>query len=464
MSAAARVLMARGHQVSGHDRADSGMLEALEEERVAIDIGPSEDGLLPVDAALLVRSAAVPEDDPQVLQAVERGVPVMKYADLLGRLARADRTLAIAGTHGKSTTTWMSWFACEGVRGDAASGPAPGVLAGALATDFGTNAMVGDPDGWFCVEACEYDRSYLRLSPFGAIVTNVEGDHLDYYGSLDAIEESFAHFCSRIHPSGLLVLGRDVPARVEHAARCTVWRLGRELSVDLLGERRGRFRFRLCGPGWCIPETELAVPGEFNVDNAALALALAVGVGKPGDKVPASPDPESDPGRGLGLFQGLSRRFETWGEEDGVVVVHDYAHHPTEVRVTLEAARRAIPGVPLHVLFQPHQHSRTARFLDEFCESLRSADRVVVSDVYGARTHIDGTRFAGSADMAAGLRARRIDAVHGGDLEASVEAFVEGLPKKAAALVIGAGDIELVRDDLLDDLALRETARRGSMR
>jgi UDP-N-acetylmuramate--alanine ligase len=213
-----------------------------------------------------------------------------------------------------------------------------------------------------------------------------------------------------------------------------------------------------------VPETQLEVPGAFNVDNAALALGLAIGVGTPGGPVPARPDPDSDPGRGLGLFHGTARRFEPWGEEGGIEVIHDYAHHPTEVRVTLEAARRAVPGVPLHVLFQPHQHSRTARFLDEFCESLRSADRVVVSDVYGARMHIDGERFAGAPEIVSGLRARLVDAELGGDLEGSVRRFVDGLPERAAALVLGAGDIETVREDLLDEIAVRCAERRGSLR
>ncbi len=460
LSGAARILARAGHAVSGHDRSRSSTLDALEGQGVLVRVAPSTAEELPLDVELVVRSAAVSEDDPQVRAARERDIAVIKYADLLARLAAPERTLAVAGTHGKTTTTWMLWFATEGVRGDAGIGPAPGALVGGISRDLGTNALAGDRNGWFCVEACEYDRSFLRLSPFGAIVTNVEGDHLDYYGSLEAIEEAFARFCSRVASDGLLVLGRDVPERVEHAATCTVWRMGRELDVDLLGERRGCFRFRLRGPGWSVPETELAVPGEFNVDNAALAVALAIGVGVPGTVVPARPTVDSDPARGLALFKGVGRRFESWGEEDGIVLVHDYAHHPTEVRVTLEAARRAHPGLPLHVLFQPHQHSRTARLLEPFCEALRSADRVVVSDVYGARTHIDGTRFAGAPELVSGLVARGIDAVEGGPLEPSVRRFVSALPPRAAAFVIGAGDIETIRDDIFDELALRRALQR----
>ncbi len=463
LSAAARILEARGHEVSGHDREASVALARMTELGISVRISDSAAEDLPSDAALVVHSAAIARTDPQILRALERGLPVIKYAELLARLAPPQRTLAVAGTHGKTTSAWMLWFALEGVRGDDGRGPAPGSLIGGTSRDLGVNAIPGDSDGWFAVEACEYDRSFLKLSPFGAIVTNVEGDHLDYYGSEAAIEEAFARFCSRVDSRGLLVLGRDVPECVEHASSCTVWRLGRELEVDLLGERKGYFRFRLRGPGWSIPEVALEVPGEFNVDNAALALALSIGVGMPGAGLPAKPDPLSDPGRGIEMFTGVGRRFEYWGDEEDIVVVHDYAHHPTEVRVTLETARRTMPGVPLHVLFQPHQHSRTARFLDEFCESLRSADRVVVADVFGARSHIDGERFAGAEAIVAGLRARLVDAEYGGDLASSTQIFESGLPSSCAALVLGAGDIDNVRDELLDNLALRGAGERKSI-
>jgi UDP-N-acetylmuramate--alanine ligase len=155
----------------------------------------------------------------------------------------------------------------------------------------------------------------------------------------------------------------------------------------------------------------------------------------------------------------VERRFELWGEEDDVRVYHDYAHHPTEVRVTLETARRVLPGRELHVLFQPHQHSRTARFLDDFVESLRAADRVVVADVYGARLHIDSTS-AGSAELVMKLRRAHVDAVCGGALASSVSAAIEGLPAGSGLLVLGAGDVDGVRDELLDRLALRSAAIR----
>lgn len=204
------------------------------------------------------------------------------------------------------------------------------------------------------------------------------------------------------------------------------------------------------------------MPGAFNVDNAALALALAVGLAARTWRL--DPDVAAQAAaRAVHRYKGAERRFEPWGTAGGVEIVHDYAHHPTEVRATLEAARRALPGKPLHVLFQPHQHSRTARFMDDFVESLRAADRVVVADVYGARAHID-TRGAGAEELVLRLKRAGINAVHGGSPRASVKKLCERLPGASAALILGAGDIDLYKDDLLEELALRGPGTRGPLR
>lgn len=454
LSGIGRILAARGLSVTGHDLAESILLDGLRGAGVPLELGVSHGGLLPPATELVVRSAAVPDDDPQVEAARTKGIPVLKYSQMLPRLAPPARQLGVAGTHGKTSVSWMLWHALEGIA-DAFGGPVSGALIGGVSRTLGTNALAGSHGGWFCYEACEYDRTFLRLSPRGAIVTNVEADHLDYYGSLDAILRAFACFVEEVPSDGLVVLGREVPQAVELGGRAsTIWRLGSELEVDLLGEERGRFRFRLRGPGWATPPVALQVPGRFQVENAGLALALAIGLTSRFAGVPAG-EAARAAARGLEGFQGVKRRFEPWAEVNGVDVVHDYAHHPTEVRVTIEAALRAYPGAPLHVLFQPHQHSRTARFLGEFAESLRAADRVVVAEVYGARRHRIGERSAGSAELAAELGALGVDAVVGGPLASAVQRLVAGLPSRATALILGAGDVDLVKDGLLRDLALR---------
>lgn len=454
VSGAARILAARGVRVSGHDRSRSSLLAELDELGIALEIAPSRAECLPADAQLVVRSAAVPKDDPQVLAALARGLPVWKYAELIGALAPPGRTLAVAGTHGKTTSSWMLWHALEGLADESNDGIAAALIGGTCRR-LRTNAVAGSPGGWFCVEACEYDRSFLHLQPYGAIVTNVEPDHLDYYQTLEAIRVAFARFLSGGAADGLVVLGREVPEDVELGATAQVWRLGRELEADLLGEERGRFTFRLRGPGWATPPVRLGVPGHFNVDNAALALGLAIGIAVRGANGRPAALAAAAAARGLERFSGVDRRFQPWGEVDGVSLVHDYAHHPTEVRVTLEAALRTFPDRPVHVLFQPHQHSRTARFLDDFAESLRAADAVCVADVYGARQHVEGELQAGASELVQALFARGVRAQAGGSLATCAERFVQWLPRPAAALVLGAGDIESIRDELLERLALR---------
>ncbi len=465
LSGAALLLVERGHRLSGQDRSDSTFVGALRARGVEVAVGESEARHLPADAQMVVRSAAIGVDDPQIVEAERRGVPVLKYAELLGRLGPARHTLAVAGTHGKTTSSWLLFHALKGVA-QTARAPAPGALIGGTCRTVGANAVAQEAGGWFACEACEYDRSFLQLSPEGAIVTNVEPDHLDYYGTFEAIEEAFARFVDRVHPEGLLVVGHDVSARVEDAARCATWRLGRELHIDLLGEQQGRFRFRLRGPGWATPDVQLAIPGSFNVDNAALAIALAVGLAgrstNPNHPAPLSPSQcAAAAALGVQRYQGAERRFEPWGTFGGIELVHDYAHHPTEVRVTLEAARRAFPGKPLHVVFQPHQHSRTARFLGDFVEALRGADRVLVADVYGARKHIDRDS-AGAPELVARLVRAGVDAHEAGDPSSAVRMLARGLPSQCAALILGAGDIDLACDHLLEALALRGSTARAA--
>lgn len=470
VSAVARVLVDHGHLVSGHDRAESEHTARLREMGVALEVSPQADARLPLDAELVVRSAAVPLEDPSIRAAEERGVPVLKYAEALARVAPIGRTLAIAGTHGKTTTSWMTYYALRGLYeaalerdGDTSRPLAPGAIIGGACRQLRTNAVTPASSGWFAVEACEYDRSFLSLTPQAAVITNIEEDHLDYYGTFAEIKGAFMRFADRVAPQGVLVIGRDVPRGVETGARCAVWRLGRDFKVQLTGERAGCFSFKLEGPGFATGVIDLAAPGHFNVENAACAIAIVVAAAAKACGLSAQEAAEAA-ARGVARYGGAERRFESWGEVSGAIVVHDYAHHPTEVRVTLETARRVFAGRALHVLFQPHQHSRTAHFLGEFAEALRMADRVVVADVYGARAHVEGERMAGAPELVDLLVAFGVNAVAGGDRSAAAHAAAEGIHSPTALLVLGAGDIVHVQHDLLADLADRGALQRGSRR
>jgi UDP-N-acetylmuramate--alanine ligase len=398
---------------------------------------------LPADARWLVRSAAVPSDDPQVRLAEQRGIPCIKYAEALGRLCPAHRTLAVAGTHGKTSTSWLALHALRGVA------PGAGALIGGTCSVLGTNALPPAPDDWFVVEACEYDRSFFHLTPHAAAITNLEADHLDCYGTLENLVAAFAQFASQVEPEGLLVLGRNVPLEVERAAGCRVWREGRELHVTARGHEQGLHRFELETPLGRLGPVALAVPGPFQVSNAALALALGAHAAKGADERLAA---------GIAGFRGAGRRFEFWGDVGGRALVHDYAHHPTELAATLDTAREVFPGRPLEVLFQPHQHGRTRRCLEGFARCLAAFDRAVVTDVYGARRPEAGEPSASAEDLVARATELGGRVELGGPPRAAARRFAAGMAEGAAGLVIGAGNIEEVRDDLHHELSLRAPA------
>jgi UDP-N-acetylmuramate--alanine ligase len=502
VSGAARLLHMQGRRCTGHDRAPSAFLDDLAALGLAVEVGESRAELLPADAELVVRSAAVPESDPQVRAALERGVPVVTYAQLLGRLTHPSRLLAVAGTHGKTTTSWLLHHALRGLTevfersplfaGDAerALGAWPGALIGGRCRLLETNAVAPEPQGWFALEACEYQRSFLELEPHAAGITNIEADHLDCYGSLGALVEAFGDFAARVAPRGLLVVGAHVPASVEARARCRTWRLGREvLTSNVVCDAEGA-RFDLTLPGLeCLP-VRTPLMGAFNVDNAAVALALALGgtgalssVEEPrtarlGERllrherrlVAESDDPPARRWLGeraaqsLARFPGAGRRFEPWGEVGGVELIHDYAHHPTEVAATLEAARQRFGHRPIHVLFQPHQHERTGRFLEAFVEALAGADRVVLTPVYGARSAAAEGPSADASELARGLAARRVPVDVADDLESCVPLFARHLKARSVGLVLGAGHVDSIRHDLLATLALRSRAAGQSER
>ncbi|MFT5200211.1 MAG: UDP-N-acetylmuramate--alanine ligase [Planctomycetota bacterium] len=455
VSGAARLLDAMGHSLTGFDREASDFSKPLEAEGIAIAYGDSNVAALPEGTQLVIRSAAVGDSDPQVVSAREKGITIMKYADVLGWMSRRFSVLGVAGTHGKTTSSWMLYHAMSGIDSllaDSDPQTRTGVLVGGLHGELRINAVAPEGSGPLVLEACEYDRTFLRIDPKGALITNVEADHLDYYGDLAAIHQAFACFASQVSSDGLLVVGSQVPDVVAESASCEVWRLGKEIQVETHNQRRGMSTFSVKGPGWNLSRVRLSVPGNFNVENAAVALSLAMGLAqRKGLDLQQAAEAAA---RGIQAFTGTVRRFESWGTPGGVELVHDYAHHPTEVRVTLETARRTMPGKPIHVLFQPHQHSRTARFLHDFVDALQGAARVVVADVYGARAHID-VNTAGAGELVDALIEAGVPAVRGGDLRQSSATFAHGLNGVCGALILGAGDIDGIKDELRNELALR---------
>jgi UDP-N-acetylmuramate--alanine ligase len=370
MSGLAKVLNDRGKVVTGSDLRLSRYAAALRESGVTVHVGHDAANL--GDPDVVVVSSAIPESNPELAEARRRGIPVWQRAKMLAQLAGDQRTIAVAGTHGKTSTSSMAVAALSSMGLD------PTFLIGGELNDVGSNARCGT-GAYYVVEADESDGSFLELAPYVAIVTNVEADHLDHYGSLDAVVDAFRAFVAQVDPEGVAVLCADdaVLMGLAAACRCRVVTYGRSASADVRVEAVEQtpegVRFAAVLPGGHRVTAELAVPGEHMAVNAAGVIAALWSLGLDADVA----------ARGVSTFAGVRRRFERIGEARGVTVVDDYAHHPTEVRATLRAARGASHR-RLWVVFQPHRYSRTAALGSEFGRSFRDADRVVLMDVYSA--------------------------------------------------------------------------------
>ena len=370
MSGLAKVLHDRGVEVSGSDLRLSRYAAALRERGVVVHIGHDAANL--GNPAVVVISSAIPETNPELAEARRRGLEVWPRARMLAELAGDQRTIAVAGTHGKTSTSSMMAAALM------AAGVDPTFLIGGELNDVGSNARCGRGD-YYVVEADESDGSFLLLDPFVAVVTNVEADHLDHYASLDEIVETFKEFLGRVPADGFGIVCADDPRLRAIAEECKgrVVSYGRCDSADvrLSGFRQeGRgASFDVVFPDGSEVPCALSVPGEHMALNATGVLATCWALGVDTDVA----------AKGIGAFGGVKRRFEQVGEVGGVTVVDDYAHHPTEVRATLAGAKAA--GFRrTWVVFQPHRYTRTAALGEEFGRSFDDADRVVLMDVYSA--------------------------------------------------------------------------------
>jgi UDP-N-acetylmuramate--alanine ligase len=440
-SGLARVLQRWGYRVSGSDAVASDVTAALADEGIAVTIGHRAEAV--TGAALVVFSAAVRDENPELAAARAAGTPVTKRAALLGMIANAREGLAVAGTHGKSTTSAMLAKICVDAGRD------PSFFVGAVLQDFGTNARPGAGE-LVVVEADEYDRSFLQLWPRVAIVTIVEHDHPDVYPTYQDVQAAFLAFLAQVRPGGVILYSADDPGAVELASR-----VAPAPGVTIIGYGRApKAAWRIVPnsaggetvlrDGAPVATLTLTAPGEHTRRNALAALAAAAAVGIAPAVAVAS----------LAGFSGTGRRFEVKGEARGITVVDDYAHHPTEIAVNLRAAREHFPGRPVWVVFQPHTYSRTQLLLHEFAAALAPADRVVLLDIYAARER--DTLVVSANDLAALLpdQARVLRAK--GPAEATALLLdrqrAGDLAAGAVVLTLGAGDVTKIGDALLDGL------------
>ncbi len=443
LSAIARVLHGWGYTVSGSDRAPTALTRALAAEGIAVYAGHLAEHVTGAD--LVVVSSAVPADNPEVMEAQQTGVPVVKREQFLAELTCGKMAIAVAGTHGKTTTSAMiAWILVE-------AGLDPTFVVGGILQNLGTNARAGRGPH-FVIEADEYDRTFLGLRPGVAVITTVEHDHPDCYPTFQQLRAAFALFARQLVPGGLLVVcGEDdeardlVGAQTEQGRRVETYGLGRSWDWRAQGVQLGNSAaFEVWHHDQRLGTCALQVPGRHNVLNALAALAASAGVGIDFGTAAAA----------LTLYRGTERRFQVKGQAEGVTVVDDYAHHPTEIRVTLAAARLKYPGRPLWAVFQPHTYSRTAALRADFALAFHQADHVLVTDVYAAREQ--NVHGISGADLVSEMDHTRVRHVEG--LEEAAARLLDEVRPGDVVVTLGAGDVFLVGERLLEALRAREVA------
>lgn len=368
MSGLARLALQAGYRVSGSDRSASAVLDQLAALGAHITVGHTA-AAVPSDAEVLVVSTAIAPGNPECHEAERRGIPIQHRSELLVALMRGRRGLAVAGAHGKSTTSAMLL---------AALGDASGCVGATVAGGGGTGAVWGRGP-WFVAEADESDRSLLRLEPDGVILLNVDHDHHTTYASIEEVEAVFATFLARVPADGVIIAGPEPRAwNLARAAGRPVRLVGDGPDAWVRVAARDQHGMRLEFADGRTLHVPLAVPGAHNAANAACALALADWCGVPTDVAAAR----------IAGFTGVGRRFEFRGEVAGIVVIDDYAHHPAEIRATLQGARERHPG-RIIAIFQPHLYSRTRALGVELADALAGADVAIVTEVYAAREEYD---------------------------------------------------------------------------
>jgi UDP-N-acetylmuramate--alanine ligase len=372
MSGIAELLLNLGYRVSGSDLRRSDTTDRLARLGATILLGHAA-GNVPEDGHVVVVSSAVRKENPEVLEAQRRKIPVIPRAEMLAELMRMKYGIAIAGTHGKTTTTSMVATVL------ATAGWDPTAVVGGKLNSLGSNAKLGQGE-FLVAEADESDGSFLKLSPTVAVVTNIDPEHLDFYTGIGQIKETFLHFINKVPFYGFAVLCIDHPNVQEllPSVEKTAVTYGFSRHADYRAEgvvAEGMTnRFTVVARGVALGELTLHAPGRHNVSNALAAVAVASELGVPFEQVR----------RGLAEYGGVVRRFQVKGEAGGVTVVDDYAHHPAEVRATLTAAREVWPGRRIVVAFQPHRYSRTRAQFREFLSAFNDADALLVLEVYAA--------------------------------------------------------------------------------
>jgi UDP-N-acetylmuramate--alanine ligase len=435
MSGIAAVLLSLGYKVSGTDLKPSDITERLQDMGAVIHFGHKAAHVHGADVA--VYSAAVPMDNPEIVEAHRRGIPVIPRTEMLAELMRLKYGIAISGTHGKTTTTSMIGLVMTEGKLD------PTLVIGGQVDAFKSNAKLGRGP-YLVAEACEAFGEFFLLSPMISVVTNIDDDHLDYYGSIDKVRDAFVEFANKVPFYGCVILGADDPQvrqiLPQLKRRAVTYGFAKDAQVaarKVRLEKAGSI-FEVEHHGKKLGALKLHVPGRFNIQNALAATAVGLELKVPFARIAA----------GLARFHGAKRRFEIKGTYKGAVVVDDYAHHPTAVSETLKAAKHFAGTKKLLVVFQPHLFSRTQLLRDKFGKSFSEADEVIIADIYPSREKpIPGVT---AMTLVEALRENQHpDARSIEDKAGLVEYLKSHLTDKHVLLTMGAGDIWKVGADLV---------------
>jgi len=444
MSGIAEVMHQLGYKVQGSDIAENYVVEKLRKKGIPVAIGHSAANL--GDAAVIVCSTAIKENNPEIAAAVERRLPRVRRAEMLAELMRMQKTIAVAGTHGKTTTTSMIACLLD------AGGIDPTVINGGIINRYGSNARLGKSD-WMVVEADESDGSFLRLDGTIAVVTNIDPEHLEHYGTFDKAKDAFVEFVENVPFYGLAVMCIDHPEVQSLIGRIRDRRIVTygfsalaDLRADNVETMGGGSRFDAIvhqrdGSRRTIAGITLPMPGRHNVLNALAAVAVGIELGMDDDAII----------KGFDKFDGVKRRFTRVGEVDGAVIIDDYAHHPVEIRAALSAARECAEGRVIAVV-QPHRYTRLQALMDDFQAAFNDADIVMVAPVYPAGEEpIEGVD---AAALAEGLRAHGHRMVKLVDSPRELAASLRDIAAMGdMILCLGAGDITKWAAGLADGIA-----------
>jgi len=444
MSGIAEILLNLGYQVTGSDLESSPITQRLEQLGAKIYIGHQAENL--TDADVLVYSSAVAESNPELQAARARGVSIIRRAEMLSELMRLKYGVAVAGTHGKTTTSSMVAVLLQH------GGIDPTAVIGGRLNYLGSNAKLGQGE-YFVAEADESDGSFLQLPPTLAVVTNIDNDHLDHYGNMENLKQAFLDFINRVPFYGLAILcgdDRNVRQLLPRIVR-KYWTYGIEreanlMAVDIVTEGLSS-RFTVAHNGERCGEVRLQVPGKYNINNSLAAIGVALELGIPFKLIREA----------MEMFDGVQRRFQVRGQVGGVTVIDDYGHHPSEIAATLTGAREGWKG-PLWVIFQPHRYTRTAELYRDFGTCFSKTDRIFLLDIYAAGEEpIEGISSALIADQ---LRQAGRDVTIATRESVAAQVDKEVMPG-TMVITLGAGDVYRCGEELLYLLRSRQAQKSG---